>query len=343
MRLFFILAIFVLFEPAIAASGEAGTIRVGYFANITHAQAIIGLKQGLFQKALGPEVKIETAVFNAGPSVVEAIFSNRLDLAYVGPNPAINAYVKSKGRAALVIAGAASGGARFVVREELGIKDSKGFEGKKIATPQLGNTQDVAARIWLKSNGLKTSDRGGTVQILPIKNADQLTLFKKKDIDAAWAIEPWATRLIKEGQGKEYLDERDLWSEKKFASALVVVRKDFLKAHPAIVERWLGEHVRVTHWINEKRGESVAMLNAEIAKLSGKPLPADVIQEAMSKLEITYDPLESSVLKMGMSAYELGFIGREKPSLTGLIDTTILNRVLKQQGLKPVAVAGPVE
>ena len=189
------------------------TIRVGAFPNITHSQAMVGKSNGWFEKGMGPQVKIEWKSFNAGPSAIEALFAGAIDMTYIGPNPAISGYVRSNGEALRIVAGATSGGAALVVRNDSGIQKAEDFHGKKIASPQMGNTQDVALRAWLKAHGMKSTDKGGDVQVIPLANPDQLTLFLKKELDGAWAPEPWATRLIKEGNGHLFLDEPDTLAE----------------------------------------------------------------------------------------------------------------------------------
>src|SRR6266566_3225187 len=188
------------------AQGNVTTIRVGAFPNITHGQAMVGKANGCFDKAMGPNVKVQWTSFNAGPSAIEALFAGAIDMTYVGPNPAITGYVRSQGEALRVVAGTASGGASLIVHSDSGIHKPEDFHGKKIASPQLGNTQDVALRAWLKAHGMKSQDKGGDVQVVPLANPDQLTLFLKKELDAAWAPEPWATRLIREGNGRLFLD-----------------------------------------------------------------------------------------------------------------------------------------
>ena len=214
------------------AQGPVTTMRVGAFPNITHAQAMVGKANGWFEKAMGPQVKVQWTSFNAGPSAIEALFAGAIDMTYVGPNPAINGYVRSNGEALRVVAGAASGGASLIVRSDSGINKPEDFHGKRVASPQFGNTQDVALRNWLRNHGMKTNDKGGDVQIVPMANPDQLTLFLKKDLDAAWAPEPWATRLIHEGNGRLFVDERTLWPNGQFVIGLLVVNTKFLNAHP---------------------------------------------------------------------------------------------------------------
>src|SRR5215467_4857137 len=190
----------------VLASGQV-VMRVGAFPNITHAQAMVGKANGYFEKAMGSGVKVDWKSFNAGPAAIEALYAGAIDMTYIGPNPTISGFVRSNGEALRVVAGAASGGASLVVRNDAGINKPEDFHGKKVASPQLGNTQDVALRAWLKAHGMKPIDKGGDVQIMPMANPDQLTLFMKKELDAAWAPEPWATRLIREGNGRLFLDE----------------------------------------------------------------------------------------------------------------------------------------
>src|SRR5580698_5884661 len=258
-------------------------VRVGAFPNITHAQAVIGKANGAFQKALGTGVKIEWTSFNAGPSAIEALFAGAIDMTYVGPNPTISGYLRSNGEALRVVAGAASGGAALVVRNDSGIQKPEDFHGKRVASPQFGNTQDVALRNWLKNHGLKTNDKGGDVQIVPMANPDQLTLFLRKDLDAAWAPEPWATRLIHEGNGRLLIDERTLWPDGQFVIGLLVVNTKFLRAHPDPVKNWIRANVELTDWINAHPVEAKKLLNQQIQSETGKPLPPEVLDEAFSR------------------------------------------------------------
>jgi sulfonate transport system substrate-binding protein len=316
------------------AQGNVTTIRVGAFPNITHAQAMVGKANGWFDKALGPTVKIQWTSFNAGPSAIEALFAGAIDMTYVGPNPAINGYVRSKGEALRVVAGAASGGASLIVRNDSGIQGPQDFHGKRVASPQFGNTQDVALRNWLKKNGLKTNDKGGDVQIVPMANPDQLTLFLKKDLDAAWAPEPWATRLIHEGNGRLFVDERTLWPKGQFVIGLLVVNTKFLKAHPDLLKNWILAHVELTDWVNAHPAEAKKLLNEQIQRETNKALPADVLNEAFSRLQPTYDPLHMALNTAAQQAFEDGFLGRQMPDLSGLYDLTLLNEVLAEKKRK---------
>jgi NitT/TauT family transport system substrate-binding protein len=317
--------------------GFAQTIvRVGAFPNITHAQAMVGKANGAFQKALGPGVKIEWTSFNAGPSAIEALFAGAIDMTYVGPNPTISGYLRSNGEALRVIAGAASGGAALVVRNDSGINKPEDFHGKRVGSPQLGNTQDVALRAWLKAHGMKPTDKGGDVQVIPLANPDQLTMFLQKQLDASWAPEPWATRLIREGNAHLFLDERTLWPQGQFVVTNLVVSPKFLREHPELVKHWLTAHVELTDWINGHLAEAKKILNEQIAKETGKALPPAVLDEAFGRLQITYDPLRSSLLASAKSAYEAGFLGKQLPDLSSLYDLGPLNQVLKEKGKQAI-------
>ena len=325
-----------VFLSSLAFGQSAVTVRVGAFPNITHPQAMVGKANGTFEKAMGPNVRIEWKSFNAGPSAIEALFAGAIDMTYVGPNPTINGYVRSSGEALRVVAGASSGGAALVVRNDSGITKAADFHGKKIASPQLGNTQDVALRAWLRANGLKTTDKGGDVHVIPLANPDQLMLFLKKDLDAAWAPEPWATRLIREENGRMFLDERTLWPNGQFVCANLIVSSKFLKEHPEVVKAWLRAHVELTDWINGHLPEAKKLLNQQIQKETGKALPDAVLDEAFGRLQVTYDPLRASLLTSAKSAFDAGFLGRQMPDLSNLYDLSLLNQVLSEKGKKAV-------
>ena len=325
-----------LVAPNAKAQQKPIVVRVGYFPNITHAQALVGRAGGQFEKALGPGVQIEWKSFNAGPAAIEAIFANAIDLTYVGPNPAVTGYVRSQGAAVRVIAGAASGGASLVVRQGSGIEKASDFHGKKVATPQLGNTQDVELRSWLRANGLKPREKGGDVQVLPITNADQFTLFLKGQIDAAWAPEPWASRLVRDAGGRIFIDERDLWPNREFVIADLIVRPQFLKDHPDVVKNFLRAHVELTDWIGKNPLQAKQILNQQLQKETGKPLEAAILDDAFSRMAVTYDPIRSALQKATQQAFDEGFLGRTPPDLSGLYDLALLNEVLREKKAKPV-------
>jgi len=311
-------------------------IRVGAFPNITHAQAMVGKANGWFDKALGSGIKVQWTSFNAGPSAIEALFAGAIDMTYVGPNPAITGYVRSNGEALRIVAGAASGGASLVVRNDAGIQKPEDFHGKRVASPQLGNTQDVALRSWLKAHGMKSNERGGDVQVIPMANPDQLTLFQKKELDAAWAPEPWATRLIREGNGRLFLDERDLWPQGQFVITHLIVRTKFLQEHPYLVKKWIAAHVELTDWINGHLPEAKSTLNQQLQKETGKALKPAILDEAFGRLQITYDPIRNSLLTSAHSAFDAGFLGKQMPDLSGMYDLTLLNQVLAEKRKKAI-------
>jgi NitT/TauT family transport system substrate-binding protein len=329
------------------ASSQARTLRIGYFPNLNHAQAVIGLQQdGDFQKMLNANIsntnesiKIESYVFNAGPSAIEALYGGQIDVAYVGSNPAINGYLASGGQELRIISGVASGGASFVVRNDAGINSVNDLGGKKFASPQLGNTQDVALRKYLQDNGYKTVEIGGNVTVVPVKPSDILTLMLKKDIDGAWVPEPWATRLIKEANGRIFVDERELWPpDGKFVTANIIVRTDYLNENPEIIKKLLQAHIDKTIWINENKEKAITTFNEALKKITGKTIPEDEIIDALSRLEFTYNPVKESLFNMADYAYDLGFLGnvRSKPDLSGIYDLTILNDILDERQLHTI-------
>ena len=311
-------------------------MRVGYFPNITHAQAVVGVADGTFRRALGDRVRLDTKVFNAGPSAIEALFADQIDLTYIGPNPAINGYVRSGGRALRIIAGATSGGAVFVVRADANIRNAADLRGRRLASPQLGNTQDVALRGWLQAQGLPLRERGGTTEVIPVANPDILTLFQKGEIDGAWVPEPWGARLVREAGGRIFLDERDLWPEGRFVTAHVIVRTAFLSAHPDIVARWLAAHLDLTDRLTRDPAAAQRVLNAEIERLTGKRLPLPVLEDAWSRMTFTWDPVRASLLRSADAAFKLGFLGDDPPNLDGIYDLAPLNRLLRERNLAEV-------
>jgi NitT/TauT family transport system substrate-binding protein len=316
---------------------EQVTLRLGYFPNITHAQPQVGIARSTFSEALGPNVDLDTSkTFNAGPAAIEALFAGEIDATYIGPNPAINGYVQSDGKEVRIVAGATSGGALLVVRADAAIESPADFANKKVATPQLGNTQDVALRTWLADNGLNAREQGGNVQVVPTANADTLTLFQEGRIDAAWVPEPWATRLVQEAGGEVFLDEKTLWPEGKFVTTHLIVRTKFLAEHPDVVENLVRAHVELTQWINDNPAEARRLVNENIEKVTTKALPQEVIDAAWENLEFTYDPIASSLEKSAADAYDLEFLA-EQPDLSGIYALDILNRILRAKNLAEVA------
>jgi len=331
-----VIATILLCSSGLRAQAPPVVIRAGHFPNVTQAQALLGTANRAFEKALAPSAMVDWKIFNAGPSVIEAIFAGQLDIAYIGPNPAITGYVRSQGQALRIIAGATSGGAALIVRADSGIQKPEDFHGKKIASPQLGNTQDVALRAWLQAHGMTPAEKGGDVRVIPVANADQLTLFLKKEIDAAWAPEPWASRLIHEARGRLFLDERTLWPNHQFVTTCLIVRTDFLRQHRDLVKKWVRAHVELTGWIGKNLPQAKQIINAELKKETGKLLAAGVLDDSFSRMQITYDPIRSALLAAAGQAFEAGFLGRQKPNLNGIYDLTILNEILNEKGAAPI-------
>jgi NitT/TauT family transport system substrate-binding protein len=316
-------------------NSEPFTLRLGYFANITHSQPLVGLNNGIFQDELGDHVTIEEKTFNAGPSVIEALFAGEIDASFIGPNPAINGYIQSGGKALRIVAGATSGGALFVVDPDSGIVQPEDLNGKKIATPQLGNTQDVALRAWLIDQGLGAKESGGDVDVQPIANSDTLALFQQGELDGAWVPEPWGTRLIQEAGAKIFLNESELRPDGKYVTTHLIVSTDFLEKRPDVVEGLVRATVKTTEWIKDNPEEAKTLVNAQIEKISGAALPKAVIDAAWENIEITYDPIASSLVKSAEDAFELGYLEKE-PDLDSIYALDILDSVLQDEGLPPV-------
>ena len=316
-----------------APSGATVTLHLGYFPNLTHATALVGVHEGIFAKALGPNVKLATATFNAGPAEVTALFAGALDAAYLGPNSAINAFTQSGGASIVVVSGATSGGAELVVKAS--ITSAAQLKGAKLATPQLGNTQDVALRTWLAQQGYKTDTTGGgDVSVISQANSTAVTAFQTGAIDGGWLPEPYATQLVQAG-GHVLVDERTLWPGGRFATTVLAVRKQFLKDHPDTVKALLEGQVQANDFVNSKPQQAQADAAAEIAAISGKAPSAKVVTAAWPELTFTDDPVASSIQTAADHALAAGTITK-KVNLAGLVDATVLNEVLSAAGEAPV-------
>ncbi|KQP74238.1 sulfonate ABC transporter substrate-binding protein [Microbacterium sp. Leaf288] len=322
-----------------AAGGDAASVtelRLGYFANVTHAPALVGLEEGLFDDALG-DVDVTTQVFNAGPAAIEALSAGAIDATYIGPNPSINTFIQSGGESARIVAGAATGGAALVVRD--GIEDPADLEGTTIATPQLGNTQDVAARVWLKDEGFETDTAGGgDVHITPTENAQTLTLFQQGQLDGAWLPEPWVSRLIIDAGAHVLQDEADLWEDGEFPTTVLLVRKEFLDEHPDVVADLLKGHEAAVQWIADNPAEAPAVINDKIEKDTGKPLADDVIARALEHVSFSVDPHADTFQTLVENGIEAGT--QKKGSIEGLFDLRLLNKQLEAEGADTVSAAG---
>jgi NitT/TauT family transport system substrate-binding protein len=323
-------------DDAGSSGGEAGTLRLGYFPNITHAPALVGVKNNIFAEALGT-TKLDPKTFNAGPAAIEALFSGAIDATYIGPNPAINGWAQSKGTALKIIAGSTSGGAGLVVQPA--IADAAGLKGKKIATPQLGNTQDVALRHWLKEQGLNADQQGGgDVSVLPQENATAVQAFAQGAIDGAWVPEPHLSRLISESKGKLLLDEKELWPNGQFVTTHLIVRQEFLKDNPETVKKLLQGHINAVQYIADNGPAAQKAANEQLAALSGKPLKDEILAAAFGNLTFTVDPIAPSLYTSAKHAEEVGLL---KPvDLKGIYDLGPLNALLKAAG-KPEVSSEP--
>lgn len=308
------------------------TVHLAYFPNVTHAVAIVGAANGSFTKALGPTVKIDEQIFTAGPAEIEALFANGVDIGYIGPGPAINGFLKSHKQQVRIIAGACYGGVSLVVRADSGIDSISKLAGKRVAVPQTGGTQDISLRHALQSAGLQSTDHGGNVTVLPVAPADTLTLFVRKQLDAAWVAEPWVSRLVKEGGGRILSDERDLWPGKRFATTVVIVRPQFMKEHPEVVDRFLDAHVQTIDWIGAHRKEAQDILGERLKKLTGKALAPDVLGSSFDRAELTWDPVQSSILSFADWSKSLGYLHEGREGLSGLFDIAPLNGALSRAG-----------
>jgi NitT/TauT family transport system substrate-binding protein len=303
--------------------GPAKTLRLGYFANVTHAGPVYGVATGIYQAKLG-STKLKPQTFNAGPAEVEALFGGALDAAYLGPGPAANAFLKSKG-AVVVVAGATSGGASLIVKP--GITDAAQLRGKKIADPQTGGTQDIALRTYLAGRGFKEDAQGaGDVTIIAQENPQTLDLFKSGAIDGAWVPEPWASRLVLEGGGRVLQDEKDLWPEGKFVTTNLLVNKKFLAQHPETIKALLEAQVESDKQIKADPAKAQVTVNAALKALTGKSLKPEVIARAFAQITVTEDPLAATLKLSAEHAFATGLV--KKGDLKGIYDLTLLNQVL---------------
>lgn len=317
-----------------AGDDKARQVRVGHFPNVTHAQALTLFGSGRFEKAFEGELTIERKVFNAGPSAVEALFAGSIDVAVMGPNPTVNAYIKSQGDAVRVVSGIAGGGAALVVRSGLNIQSAADFKGKKIASPQLGNTQDVALRAWLKASGLSYEGFQPDVTVQPLSNADIVTLLSKQEIDAAWVVEPWVSILVSKTGATVFLEEADLWAGGRYATSLLVVQRKFLEKNPETVKKIIELFVDETRWIELNKAEAGQIISKEIETLTGKPMEREILNSSLKRITLTVDPMVPTVLQQAEYAYQAGYL-KEKPDLAELFDLSLLEGVLKDRKIEP--------
>lgn len=322
-------------QAATSASTEdqADTLRLGYFPNFTHAPALVGIDQGIFAEHLG-DVTLETTTFNAGPEVIEALFTGAIDASFIGPNPAINGFAQSNGEALRIVSGSTSGGAFLVVRE--GIDSVEDLESTTLATPQLGNTQDVALRHWLKENGYETTLEGqGDVVITPMANGDTLTAFHAGQVDGAFLPEPWATRLVTEAGAHVLLDEADLWPDGRFVTTHLIVSRAYLDENPDVVNSLIAGELAAIDFINENPDEAQAVVNDAIEELTGQRISDELLAAAWPNVEFTVDPVPHSLIEGARHAEEVGLL--EPVDLDGIYELGPLNDLLAEAGRDPVS------
>jgi len=312
------------------AGNPAAELKLGYFGNVTHAPALVGVSQGYIADELG-DTKLTTQVFNAGPAAIEALNAGAIDATYIGPNPAINSFVKSGGESVNIIAGAAAGGAQLVVKPE--INSAADLRGKTLASPQLGGTQDVALRAWLTAQGYKTNvDGSGDVAINPTENAQTLKLFQDGKLDGAWLPEPWASRLVLTAGAKVLVDEKDLWDGSlsgkpgEFPTTILIVNQKFAADHPDTVKALLKGHVKSVEWLNKAAaGEKASVINAALKEAAGAELKADVIDRSLKNIVFTVDPLAGTYQKLLADGVTAGTT--KQADINGIFDLRALNGV----------------
>ncbi|MEV6270548.1 ABC transporter substrate-binding protein [Kribbella sp. NPDC051936] len=312
-------------------NGPAAELRLGYFPNVTHAAALVGLGQGLFTKELG-STKLVPTKFNAGPEAVGALLGGSLDASFIGSGPAINAYAKSKGEAVRLIAGATSGGAQLVVKPT--ITKPADLVGKTVVTPQLGNTQDVSLKKWLAEQKLT-----GKVKVTNLENAQTLDAFKKGDVDAAWLPEPWSSRLVLDAGAKVLLDEASLWPDGKFPTTVLIVRTQFLQEHPETVKALLSGLVAAIDFSTANVAQAKTVVNEQLKEATGKALKPAVIDRAFEHITITADPIAGTFPQLAKDQVTAG-IAKEAPAVAGFADLGPLNEVLAKAGKPAVDAAG---
>ncbi|WP_022889021.1 ABC transporter substrate-binding protein [Agromyces italicus] len=323
-------------DGAATSTSPAAELRLGYFANVTHAPAIVGLEEGLLEDALG-DTKLTTSVFNAGPAAIEALSAGAIDATYIGPNPSINTFIQSGGQSAHIVAGAATGGAALVVRD--GIDSAEDLEGTTLATPQLGNTQDVALRAWLADEGFETDTQGGgDVHITPTENAQALTLFQQGELDGAWLPEPWVSRLIIDAGAEVLVDEAELWDDGAFPTTVLLVRAEFLAKHPETVRALLEGHEASVAWLADNPDQAAGVINAGIEAETGKPLADAVIDRALEHVVFSVDPHAVTFAELVANGLEAGT--QKDGSIDGLFDLRILNELREEAGEEPVSAGG---
>jgi NitT/TauT family transport system substrate-binding protein len=316
---------------------SANTLRIGFFPNVTHAQPLIGLSTGAYQQGLGDEFTIQAMVFNAGPTAIQALLLGQVELVFVGPSPTLSGVALAGPDAFRVIAGAASGGALFVIQPHLDLIRDEDFMGKRFAAPEYGNTQDVALRHYLHSRNHTTLAEGGAVDVINPGNAGILSEFRQGRIDGAWVPEPWASRLVREANGKVFIDERNLWPNRTFVTTHIVTTNRYLREHADVLTRFLRAHVNVTLDLQSGDSSYLRIVNSEILNLTGSQLAPETISAAFANLYFTYDPIAPSLATYLVWSKQLGFV-RDNVRADSLYDLDLLNSILQEMGLPEVTV-----
>jgi len=310
-------------------AAEPVELRLGYFPNVTHAPAVAAVQEGIFDEAVDGVATIEYSTFDTGTEAGEALLADGIDASFIGPNPAINAFAQTNGEAVRIVSGTTSGGAALVVSPD--ITSPADLEGRTIATPSLGNTQDVAARSWLAEQGYETDEAGGgDVAIVNLDNSDTLAAFQDGSIDGGWVPEPWATRLVQEGGGEVLVDEADLWRDGEFVTTHLLVRTDYLEENPEVIRGLLEGLVDAEEFVNADLATAQASVNAGIEAVTGEALPEEVITASWENLTFTLDPIASSLEESKNDAVAVGLL--EEVDLEGIYDLTLLNEVLAERG-----------
>ena len=319
---------------ATADSAGPVTLRLGFLANITHASALVGVKEGFFIKDLGNGVTLKLTPFSSGTQEGTALLAGQLDAAYVGPNPAIKAWQTSGGKLIKIISGAASGGAELVVKS--GITSAAQLKGQSLATPSLGNTQDVALRYWLKQHGLTTTPAGGgDLAIKPIApNSAAVLAFSSKQIAGGWEPAPYDTEMVQAG-GHVLVNEASLWPHGRFVTTNLVVTQSFLAAHPSAVNGLLKGQIQANSYINSNAAAAAQAANTELTELLGKGLASNVLSESLKFITFTNDPIASSLNTDAQHAVAVGLL---KPvNLSGIYDLGPINKLLQAEGQPQVS------
>jgi NitT/TauT family transport system substrate-binding protein len=317
-----LVAIFAILSVISGDDSNKNEVRVAYFANISHAVPVVGVENGYYSDQLG-ETKIKTKIVDSGPEAIEALFVNSADLAYVGPAPFVNGYVKSGGEGIKILSGAANNGASFVVQKDSTISGPADLADKKIAAPFVGNTQDVSLRNYLAENGLIPAEKGGNVIVYNIANPEIYTIFAKGDIDAAWVPEPTATMLVENLGGKRLFSEQDLWPNKQFPSVLLIGRADYIEKHPDVVQKFLAGHDISVEWINQNPDQTESTFIQFYKAHTGKTLDSKIVHNSFSQISFTNEIDSEAISLFAERAYSLGYLGRHGYTLDDIYAQTL--------------------